>query len=75
MWNRLITPESARDMMGEPQCLFKFGSQPQTVQRKHSPLSTAPDDTQNTAHVQRVRLTARDNVTLKQVAKRRGLPE
>lgn len=52
MWNHLITPESARDMTGEPQSLFKTGLRPQTVQRKHNPLSTAPDDTQNTAHVQ-----------------------
>lgn len=75
VWNHLITPESARDMTGEPQSLFKTGPQPQTVQRKHNPLSTAPDDTQNTAHVQRARVTARDNVTLKQIAKRGGLHE
>ncbi len=75
MWNRLITPESAHDMTGEPQSLFKTGPRPQTVQRKHNPLSTAPDDTQNTAHVQRARVTARDNVTLKQIAMRGGLQE
>lgn len=75
MWNRLITPESARDMTGEPQSLFKTGPRPQTVQRKHNPLSTAPDDTQNTAHVQRARMTARNNVTFRQIAKRGGLQE
>jgi len=52
MWNHLITPESARDMTGEPQSLFKTGLRPQAVQRKHNPLSTAPDDIQNTAHTQ-----------------------
>lgn len=65
MWNRLITPESAHDMTGEPQSLFKTGLRPQAVQRKHNPLSTAPDDIQNTAHVHRARVTAKDNVTFK----------
>ncbi len=79
MWNRLITPESARDMTGEPQSLFKTGPRPRAekaqsalhsprIHTKHSACTESESDSQRcdiktNCQERFTRVKARDSAT------------